>query len=110
MKKGIILASAALALVNAAGAGYAYEGQWGTEGSGNGQFRDPTGVAVAPSGNVYVSDEYNDRIQYFTSTGSFLGKWGSRGTGPGQFYQPWGVAVGPTGLVYVVGWRNHRIQ
>jgi DNA-binding beta-propeller fold protein YncE len=64
MNKLAIFTAAALtasAAVCAFG-GYVYEGLWGTEGSGNGQFRDPTGVAAAPDGNVYVSDEYNDRV------------------------------------------------
>jgi DNA-binding beta-propeller fold protein YncE len=46
------------------GAG-AYIAQWGTPGSGNGQFVTPTGVAVDGSGNVYVADRDNNRIQKF---------------------------------------------
>ena len=39
--------------------------QWGSSGSGNGQFNAPDGVAVDGSGNVYVADTGNDRIQKF---------------------------------------------
>ena len=42
-------------------------------GSGNGQFEGPDHVAVAPNGNVYIADNGNYRIQYFTPIGSFLG-------------------------------------
>ena len=38
---------------------------WGSEGSGNGQFNSPRGVAVDSVGNVYVADMYNHRIQKF---------------------------------------------
>ena len=45
----------------------------------------PKGVAVDSSGNVYVADTGNDRIQKFTSNGTFITKWGSNGNGDGQF-------------------------
>ncbi len=35
----------------------------------------------------------NDRIQQFSSDGTFLQSWGTQGTGPGQFEGPIGVAV-----------------
>jgi tripartite motif-containing protein 71 len=40
--------------------------EWGTEGDGEGQFDDPTGVAVASDGSVYVVDKDNNRIQKFS--------------------------------------------
>ncbi|MEE9456793.1 MAG: hypothetical protein V3W11_06555 [bacterium] len=85
-------------------------GEWGGQGSGNGEFNSPSGVAVAPNTNVYVADHDNHRIQYFTSVGSFLGKWGSRGTGDGQLRGPSGVAAPPDGYVYVADTWNNRIQ
>jgi DNA-binding beta-propeller fold protein YncE len=49
---------------------------WGSEGSGNGQFRGLSSVAVDPTTNkVYVADSINQRIQVFDSTGKFLTKW-----------------------------------
>jgi DNA-binding beta-propeller fold protein YncE len=49
---------------------------WGSKGSGDGQFDDPTSVAVDPITNkVYVADPGNKRIQLFDSTGRFLTKW-----------------------------------
>jgi DNA-binding beta-propeller fold protein YncE len=90
--------------------GYVYLAQWGTEGTGNGQFEVPTGVAVDASGYVYVVDSYNNRIQKFTSTGTYLTQWGTPGSGNGQFSFPYGVAVDASGNVYVADTGNYRIQ
>lgn len=89
--------------------------KWGSSGSGAGQFGEGAfgaalGVAVDPSGNVYVSDSFNHRIQKFSSSGAFLNKWGSGGSGDGQFLSPSGVAVDGQGRVYVADFGNHRIQ
>src|SRR5262245_4621043 len=49
---------------------------WGTKGNGDGQFDDPTSVAVdSRSGKVYVADPINKRIQVFDSDGNFLTKF-----------------------------------
>jgi tripartite motif-containing protein 71 len=49
---------------------------WGTKGNGDGQFDDPTSVAVDPtSDKVYVADPRNKRVQVFDASGKFLTKW-----------------------------------
>ena len=84
--------------------------KWGSLGSGDGQFSDPTGVAIDGSGNVYVADKGNSRMQKFDSSGTFLTKWGSLGSGDGQFSDPSGVAIDGSGNVYVADKGNSRIQ
>lgn len=44
----------------------AYLGSWGSKGSGNGQFLSPQGIVVDASGNIFVNDYGNGRIQVFT--------------------------------------------
>jgi DNA-binding beta-propeller fold protein YncE len=56
-------------------------------------FSGPLGVAVDANGNVFVADRLNNRIQKFTTAGTFLTKWGTVGSGDGQFANPVGVAV-----------------
>ena len=69
------------------------------------------------SGNVYVVEQGNHRIQKFTSSGNFILKWGKNGgdgtsgSGDGEFNDPRGVAVdNNSGNVYVADRGNHRIQ
>jgi len=92
------------------GVTYIFQLSWGSEGTGNGQFNRPYGVAVDSNGNVYVADYGNHRIEKFDSGGGFLTKWGNYGTGDGQFTCPEGVAADSGGNVYVADNYNHRIQ
>ncbi|MFD0589228.1 S-layer homology domain-containing protein [Paenibacillus sp. GCM10027627] len=84
--------------------------QWGGQGSGNGQFDEPSAVAVDSSGNVYVADTNNNRIQKFTSAGGFVQQWGGRGSGNGQFSLPTGIAIDGSDLLYVTERGNERLQ
>jgi len=87
-----------------------YRAQWGSFGSGAGQFDHPWAVAADPAGDIYVADAINHRIQKFTDTGTYLTQWGSNGSGDGQFDTPLGVATDATGNVYVADVLNYRIQ
>ena len=80
--------------------------EWGSDGDGDGQFRNPIGIAVAHDGSVYVSDYIHDRVQKFNGEGRFELAFGSAGAEPGQFDAPAGVAVDETGQVYVADFYN----
>jgi DNA-binding beta-propeller fold protein YncE len=74
-------------------------------------FNQPTGLAVAPNGDLYVSDGYgNCRIHHFSPTGELIGSFGEPGIGPGQFHIPHGLWVIAEGRVLVADRENDRIQ
>jgi len=74
-------------------------------------FNRPTNLAVAPNGDLYVSDGYgNARVHHFSSGGELRRSWGEPGTGPGQFMIPHGIAVHEDGRVFVCDRENDRIQ
>ncbi|HEY4426910.1 MAG TPA: 6-bladed beta-propeller [Solirubrobacteraceae bacterium] len=82
--------------------------QWGSLGSGPGQFSYPRGVA-ANEGEVIVSDDDNHRIEAFDPNGVFRTAVGSYGTGGEQFGFPYGVALDAAGDLYVADDINHRV-
>ena len=61
---------------------------WGTQGSGNGQFAGPYGIALDSNDNIYVADSGNNRIQKFRSDTAFIRAWGTPGSGDGSFMNP----------------------
>jgi sugar lactone lactonase YvrE len=79
-------------------------------GNATGQMDDPSGVAVAPNGDVYTVEKGTDRLQRFDPLGNFVSSIGGNGSGAGQFANPEGVAVDAQGRVYVADNGNHRIQ
>ncbi|MGI0088357.1 MAG: 6-bladed beta-propeller [Nitrosotalea sp.] len=77
---------------------------------GDGQFKDPNGIAIDNSGNVYVTDTGNNRVEIFDSSGHFFYKFGTNGNGDGQFSDAIGIAVGNDGSLYVVDQNNDRVE
>ena len=93
-----------------AGPTFKVAGKWGKDGSGNGQFTNPRGIAADKAGNVYVADTDNDRVQVFSAKGAFLRKWGSDGDANGQFQNAEDVNIDPDGTVWVADQGNQRLQ
>ena len=84
---------------------------FGSEGSGQGQFKKPRGVPVDDDGNILVADTENNRIQKFIADGKFITAVGSVGKKPLQFYYPTGIAIHPVSKrVYVSESLNYRVQ
>jgi len=89
--------------------GEEYITDFGSCGEGNGQFIWPMSIALDNDTNVYVSDEWLNRINIYNKDGDFLRSWGTHGSGDGELDGPAGLVIrGNT--VFVVDSRNHRVQ
>jgi hypothetical protein len=106
------------------GVGDGYQGVAGAIGSssiGNGGFSQPIYLAIDSSGNVWVTDFNNNRVEEFNSSGTYLaaigagyngvaGSVGSSGTGSGQLSGPQAIAFDSSGNIWVVDGNNNRVQ
>jgi len=81
----------------------------GLAGSGNGQLHEPTGLALDSKGDVWVTDEENDRVEEFSATGEYLAKFGSEGSGNGQLDAPSAITVAE-GEIYIADTGNNRVE
>ena len=74
-------------------------------------FNRPTGVAVSPAGDIFVSDGYgNCRVHRFGADGTLKLSWGEPGGLPGKFRLPHDIALDAKGRVLVADRENSRIQ
>lgn len=87
-----------------------WAGDFGKYGDGEGELIWPTGICLDSEGNVYVTDEWLNRVSIFDPDGSFLGLWGKPGGGDGELNRPAGIAMDPHDGVYIVDAQNHRVQ
>ena len=74
-------------------------------------FNAPTGLTLAPNGDLYVSDGYgNARVHQFSAEGTLIRSWGEPGTDPGQFNLPHAVWYTDDNRLLVADRENDRIQ
>jgi len=90
-------------------------GKPGVAGDGPDTFNQPNAVAIAPNGDIFVSDGHNTgrnnaRVLKFTKDGKFIKQWGGHASGPGQFEMPHTLAFDSKGRLFVGDRGNNRIQ
>lgn len=82
--------------------------EWGTTGSGVGEFSSPYAI-LSDGSQLFVTDSGNDRVQVFDFYGNYIGEFGVSGVDDGELFNPLGLGV-DSGFIYVVDNGNHRIQ
>ena len=85
---------------------------WGSKGNSDGQFSGQgLCLAVAASGEVFVSDLGNHRVQVFSRAGVFLRQIGrAEGSPPGRLNYPQQLAVSGRGELFVADLANRQVQ
>ena len=81
---------------------------FGKQGSNDGMFIYPWGLAVNSRDEIAVTSEH--KVQIFDCKGNFLRSFGRQGSDKGQFQYPKGIAFGKDRNIYVADTDNHRIQ
>ena len=85
-------------------------GEFGTGGTGTGEFWWPSSLAFDSQDHLYVADEALNRITVFSTTGEVLGAWGEAGTAPGELDRPSYIVCDADDNLLVADSGNHRIQ
>lgn len=79
-------------------------------GADPGGFKDPRGVAVGPTGEVYVADTGHYRVVKFDAAGHFVTAWGRQGAGDREFLEPVDLTVDGQGRVWVLDAAADALQ
>ena len=85
-----------------------YLGTFSKYGDGDGELIWPVGIAIDSDENIYIADEWMNRISIFTNSGHFLRNWSTQGDG--EFNRTSGIAFDLNDDVYVVDSLNHRVR
>lgn len=126
----VAAAFACAAFPAAASAAFGPISSFGSFGEEAGQFTEG-GLAIGPSGDFYVGDFRNARVDQFGPDGTFIRAFGAgvdhetggnvctaatrcqagnEGGSAGEFAEMEGIATGPTGDVYTVSWASNRVE
>ncbi|HAA94558.1 MAG TPA: hypothetical protein DCE26_02575 [Dehalococcoidia bacterium] len=84
--------------------------EFSTYGDDPGKVIWPAGVATDSQDNVYVTDEWLNRVSVFDADSDFLHCWGTSGNGEGEFDGPSGIVIDQNDDLFIVDSRNHRVQ
>jgi len=85
-------------------------GEFSRYGSGKGQMIWPAGIAIDSQGQVFVSDEWLNRVLVFDKEGKFLNSFDTVQPGDSETNGAAGIAIASDGTVYVSDGRSHKVR
>ncbi len=81
----------------------------GASGTGLGEMKYPTDVAIDAQGNILVANQAGGTVQIFDTNGFYIGQLGSSGSGAGEFEGPTGIAIADSGNIFVTDIGRARV-
>ena len=96
-------------------------GKPGVAGDPPDALTEPTSIAVAPNGDIFISEGHSGqapnakpdtvaRVSRFTRDGRFVSSFGRFGSGPGEFRTPHDIVLDAQGRLFVADRGNNRVQ
>ena len=84
-----------------------YLGEFGTGGSGNGEFWWPSSLTFDSAGRLYIADEALHGVSIYDGDGVYLAHWGEGGSSDGQLNRPSSIAFDQDDNLYLADSMNH---
>ena len=85
-------------------------GEFSKYGSNEGEFIWGSGVALDTQGNIYVSDEWLNRISVFAPDGAFKTRWSALEKEDGQPHGVANIAIDTDDNLYLTDGRSHEVR
>ena len=86
-----------------------FTGEFGKYGDRDGEFIWPSGMVLAPDGNLYVSDEWLNQISVFSKDGAFIRNWDAA-PNDGKEHGIANIAGDSHGNIYCTDGRSHEVR
>ena len=88
---------------------YCYDSQFGSLGTGDGQFNRPHDIVFDSKGFLYINDRELNNFQKFSPDGKFISQFGEKGEEIGQYKSPYSMAMDSNDMIYVLDRGNDRV-
>jgi hypothetical protein len=80
---------------------FCYNSQFGSLGTGDGQFNRPHDIVFDSKGFLYINDRELNNFQKFSPNGKFISKFGEEGEELGQFKSHYSMAIDHNDNIYI---------